>query len=206
MTDWVQDLIGGGSYLALTAILVLENLFPPIPSEIVLPFAGALVADGGMSYPGAVLAATAGSLIGALILYAVGRFGGRPLLYRYRRVVRLSEAQLDRADAWFDRRGPWIILFGRLIPGIRSVVSVPAGAAEMPLPLFVGLTILGSAVWNAALIGAGWALGANWERFHEAFHYADYAVLAAVLIGLAWLGLRWRSSRINRRAADDPVN
>ena len=134
MTDWVQDLIGGGSYLALTAILVLENLFPPIPSEIVLPFAGALVADGGMSYPGAVLAATAGSLIGALILYAVGRFGGRPLLYRYRRVVRLSEAQLDRADAWFDRRGPWIVLFGRLIPGIRSVVSVPAGAAEMPRP------------------------------------------------------------------------
>ena len=184
MTDWVQDLIGGGSYLALTAILVLENLFPPIPSEIVLPFAGALVADGGMSYPGAVLAATAGSLIGALILYAVGRFGGRPLLYKYRRVVRLSEAQLDRADAWFDRRGPWIVLFGRLIPGIRSVVSVPAGAAEMPLPLFVALTTIGSLVWNAALIGGGWALGDKWEELSAIVDGAQTVVIVLVVLSL----------------------
>ena len=184
MTDWVQDLIGGGSYLALTAILVLENLFPPIPSEIVLPFAGALVADGGMSYPGAVLAATAGSLIGALILYAVGRFGGRPLLYKYRRVVRLSEAQLDRADAWFDRRGPWIVLFGRLIPGIRSVVSVPAGAAEMPLPTFVALTTIGSLAWNAALIGGGWALGDKWEELSAIVDGAQTVVIVLVVLSL----------------------
>ncbi len=198
MTDWVQDLLGGGSYLALTAFLVLENLFPPIPSEIVLPFAGALVDDGGMGYLGAVLAATAGSLIGALILYAVGRYGGRPLIYRYRGVVRLTEAQLDRADAWFDRRGPWIVLFGRLIPGIRSVVSVPAGASEMPLPTFVALTTIGSLVWNAALIGGGWALGDNWEELSQVVDGAQMVVIVlvalSVVAGAAYL-LRRRARK-----------
>ena len=197
MTEWVQDLLGDGSYGVLTALLVLENLFPPIPSEIVLPFAGALVSDGGMSYPLAIVFATLGSLIGALVLYAVGRYGGRPLIYRYRRIFRLSEAQLDRADAWFDRRGPWIVLFGRLVPGIRSIVSIPAGASEMPLPLFLGLTVLGSAVWNAALIGAGWALGANWEDASSIVDSATKVVVILVVLSVValavWLVRRRRA-------------
>ena len=198
MTEWVQELLGDGSYLVLTALLVLENLFPPIPSEIILPFAGALVADGGMTYPLAVVFATLGSLIGALLLYAVGRFGGRPLIYRYRRILRLSEAQLDRADAWFDRRGPWIVLFGRLIPGVRSIVSVPAGASEMPLPLFVGLTVLGSAVWNAAVIGAGWALGSRWDDASALLDDVSsvvYVVLALGLLAVVVLFVRYVRSR-----------
>lgn len=199
MTDWVQDLLGGGSYFVLLALVAAENLFPPIPSEVVLPFAGALVADGSMTYFGALVFATAGSLIGALILYAVGRYGGRPLLYRFRRVLRLSEAQLDRADAWFDARGWWIVLFGRLIPGVRSIVSVPAGASEMPLLPFVALTTLGSLTWNAALVGAGWALGANWEdatAFVEDYKVFAYALVALVLVGgVAYLVRRARRVR-----------
>jgi membrane protein DedA with SNARE-associated domain len=197
VTEWVQDLLGDGSYLVLTGLLVLENLFPPIPSEIVLPFAGALVASGGMGYFWAIVFATLGSLIGALLLYAVGRYGGRPLIYRYRRVFRLTEDQLDRADHWFDRRGPWIVLFGRLIPGVRSIVSVPAGASEMPLGPFVALTTLGSAVWNAALIGAGWALGANWERAAEVVDSATLVVVIlialALVAGAVWLVRRGRA-------------
>ena len=189
VVDWVQDLLGEGSYIVLTALLVLENLFPPIPSEIVLPFAGALVDDGAMGFAGAVVAATLGSLIGALLLYALGRYGGRPLIYRYRRVLRISEAQLDRADAWFDRRGPWIVLLGRLIPGVRSIVSVPAGASEMPLGLFVVLTTIGSAAWNAALIGAGWALGAKWEEAAAVVDGAQTVVVVAVVLSIVALAV-----------------
>ena len=198
MTEWVQDALGGGSYLVLTAMLVLENLFPPIPSEIVLPFAGALVSDGGMTFLGAMLAATIGSVTGALIIYGVGRFGGRPLLYRYGRVFRLTEPQLDRADAWFDRYGSWFVFFGRLIPTVRSIVSVPAGASEMPMPRFLILTTAGSALWNAALIGAGWSLGSNWEEAAavvDRFKLAALAVIAlACVAGVVWL-LRRRRAR-----------
>lgn len=189
MVDWVQDLLGEGSYFVLTALLVLENLFPPIPSEIVLPFAGALVSDGGMGFAGAVIAASLGSLIGALLLYAIGRYGGRPLIYRYRRILRLSEAQLDRADAWFDRRGPWLVLLGRLIPGVRSVISIPAGASEMPLGQFILLTTIGSAVWNAALIGAGWALGENWEEAAAIVDGAQKVVIAVVALSIVALAV-----------------
>ena len=197
MTDWVQDLLGGGSYFALLFLVTVENLFPPIPSEIVLPFAGALVEDGAMTYFGAVLAATSGSVLGALILYAIGRYGGRPLIYRFSRVLRLTESELDRADAWFDARGWWLVLFGRLIPGVRSVVSVPAGASEMPVAAFVGLTAFGSLVWNLALIGAGWALGANWDEataFVEDYKLVAYALFALVLLsGLAWFVRHYRA-------------
>ena len=201
MTDWVQDILGEGSYLVLIALLVLETLFPPIPSEIVLPFAGALVDDGGMGFVGAVLAATAGSLIGALILYAFGRYGGRPLIYRYSRVLRLREDQLDRADAWFDRRGPWIVLFGRLVPGIRSIVSIPAGASEMPLASFVALTTLGSAVWNAALIGAGWALGSNWEAASGVVKGLQTVVIVLVALSVVALAVFLLRRRARGRAA-----
>jgi membrane protein DedA with SNARE-associated domain len=201
VTDWVQDLLGEGSYGVLTALLVLENLFPPIPSEIILPFAGALVSDGGMGFVGAVTAATLGSLVGALLLYAIGRYGGRPLIYRYSWILRLNEAQLDRADAWFDRRGPWIVLFGRLIPGVRSVVSIPAGASEMPLALFIGLTTLGSAVWNSALIGAGWALGDNWEEAAAVVDSAQLVVIVLVAVSILALAAYLVRRRTRTRAA-----
>lgn len=204
MTEWVQELLGDGSYLVLSALLVLENLFPPIPSEIILPFAGALVAEGAMSFPLAVLFATLGSLVGALLLYAIGRWGGRPLIYRYSAILRLNERQLDRADAWFDRRGPWIILLGRLIPGVRSIVSIPAGASEMPLVQFVALTTLGSAVWNCVTIGAGWALGSKWD---EAASVVDsvssvvYVLLALSLVLVVVLFVRYYR---RARAAEAP--
>jgi membrane protein DedA with SNARE-associated domain len=199
VTEWVQDVLGEGGYLVLFAMLVLENLFPPIPSEIVLPFAGALVADGGLAYPGAVLAATAGSLAGALVLYAVGRYGGRPLLYRYNRLFRVTDAQLDRADAWFDRRGPLIVLLGRLVPTVRSVVSIPAGAAEMPIGRFVVLTTIGSAVWNAALVGAGWALGSNWEEASAVVERFKTVVIVGVVLAVA-AGVVWLARRRRARA------
>ena len=108
-----------------------------------------------------------GSVSGAVILYAFGRHGGRPLLLRYGQVLRLDERRLDRADDWFDRHGPKIVFLGRMLPGVRSVVSVPAGLSEMRGAGVPGADQLGSALWNAALIGAGWALGGNWREVSE---------------------------------------
>jgi membrane protein DedA with SNARE-associated domain len=117
-----------------------------------------------MTFILAVLSATLGSVAGALILYALARFGGRRVVLRLGKVLRVKERDLDRSDEWFDRHGGWVVLFGRLVPGARSLVSIPAGLSEMPVIRFTALTTLGSTIWNCALIGAGWALGSNYEK------------------------------------------
>ena len=162
--DWVRNTVSSGGYPALAGLILAENLFPPIPSELILPLAGFYVGQGEMTFVLAVLAATIGSLAGALLLYAIARFGGRKLVLRFGKVLRVKEEDLDRADEWFDRHGAPIVLFGRLVPGARSLVSIPAGLSEMPVAKFVGLTAAGSTAWNCALIGAGWALGEHYEQ------------------------------------------
>ncbi len=201
VTGWVEEVIAEGGYAVLAAIVLLENLFPPIPSELVLPLAGSRVANGSMDYLPAVAAATVGSVLGALIIYAVGRFGGRPLLLRYGRILRLDEQRLDRADAWLDRYGDRIVLFGRLVPGVRSVVSVPAGLSEMPVPRFILLTAIGSAVWNAALIGAGWGLGSRWHEVTDAVGTLTYVVAAVIILLLVAVGIHVARRRRPRTAA-----
>jgi membrane protein DedA with SNARE-associated domain len=162
--EWARNAVDSGGYPALAGLILAENLFPPIPSEIILPVAGYFVGEGTMNFILAVIAATIGSVVGALILYTIARFGGRALVLRLGKFARVREDDLDKADDWFDRRGPWIVLFGRLIPGVRSIVSIPAGLSEMPVWRFTALTTLGSATWNCALIGAGWALGSQYEK------------------------------------------
>jgi len=200
VTGWAEDLLLGGGYVLLAALILLENLFPPIPSELLLPLAGSRVAAGDFDYVVAVLAATVGSVTGALLLYALGRVGGRPLLLRHGRLLRLDERRLDRADDWFDAHGARIVLFGRLVPGVRSVVSVPAGLSEMPVGRFVALTALGSTVWNAVLIGAGWALGSRWREATHLVESLDVWVYVGVIAALAAL---YGAHRM-RRARSDP--
>jgi membrane protein DedA with SNARE-associated domain len=194
LTPWVIDALreGGGWVLAL--VMLGENLFPPIPSEAVLPLAGFLVAQSTLALPVALALSTVGSVLGALILYTVGRWGGRPAIYRWHRVLRLDEQQLDRADAWFDRRGPQLVFWCRMIPLARSVVSVPAGASEMRIVPFCALTTAGSLIWNAVLIGAGLALGRNWEvvtRTAETYKTVVLIAAAVVVIGAVAL-IAWR--------------
>ncbi len=200
MTAWAEDLLLGGGYVLLALLILLENLFPPIPSELLLPLAGSRVASGDFDYFGAVAAATVGSVAGALILYAAGRLGGRPLLLRYGRILRLDDRRLDRADDWFDTHGSKLVLLGRMIPGVRSVVSVPAGLSEMPIGRFVALTALGSAAWNAVLIGAGWALGSRWREATELVESLDLWVYVGVVAAIA---AAYGAHRI-RRARSDP--
>ena len=189
MAEWAQEVLIAHGVAMLVLLILLENVFPPIPSEVILPLAGFLVFQGEMTFVEAMVAATVGSVSGAVILYALGRHGGRPLLLRYGGLLRLDERRLDRADDWFDRHGPKIVFGGRMLPGVRSVVSVPAGLSEMRVPVFVALTTLGSALWNAALIGAGWALGGSWRQVEEVVGPLTVPVLAGVTVALVGYAL-----------------
>ena len=194
MEGWIFGVISALGYLGLALLLVAENLFPPIPSEVVLPLAGFVVGQGDLVFWKALLASTAGSLAGALILYALGRYGGRGLVLRYGHPLRVSADELERAEGWFRRYGDWVVLGARVVPFARSVVSIPAGTMKMPLLRFAALTALGSGVWNALLIGAGVALGANWGLISGWIgSYSD--VVLVVLAGAAALFLVLRHRR-----------
>lgn len=192
--EWAVKVLRSGGLLGLSLVMAVENLFPPIPSEFVLPFAGFLVSTGTLSFPAALLASTLGSTLGALGLYALGRYGGRPLLLRWHKILRVTPKGLDRADDWFDRYGWFAVVVGRMVPFIRSVVSVPAGTAKMPLGRFVLLTAFGSGVWNALLISVGMILGQRHTQvtaFVSRFNLVVLVVL--VLAAGAWW---WRKRRM----------
>jgi membrane protein DedA with SNARE-associated domain len=198
LTGTIEDAVVEAGYAGLAVVMAVETVFPPIPSEIVLPFAGFQVAKGTLGFVPALLASTLGAVIGALVLYAVARFGGRSLVLRMHPLLRIGEHDLDRADRWFDRRAVPIVLFGRLVPGVRSLVSVPAGLSEMPLLAFVGATAAGALLWNSALLGAGVLLGANYERVERYVGPFGTVVLIAVVLaclaGVVWLRRRGTSA------------
>ena len=190
----VIDIIRQLGYVGLFAVVLAENLFPPIPSEVVLPFAGWEIAAGELQALPALLAATAGSVTGALILYWLARRGGRRAILGTHRISRVTERDLDRAEVRFRRHGVWLVLFGRCVPGLRSVISVPAGMAHMHLGLFIALTTIGSAVWNAVLMSAGAALGSQFDEVGNVVGPVSTAVVAllafAVLVALVKLRRR----------------
>ena len=196
MTGWIADLIDAFGALGVALLMALENLFPPIPSELILPFTGFLVGRGELGFLPALVASTAGSLSGALILYALGRWGGRNLILRYGRFLRVKEADLDRAEGWFDKYDEWVVLFGRMVPGVRSVVSIPAGMLRTPFLKFVLLTTVGSAAWNALLLGAGWYLGENWQQIEGIVGSVSNFVLALVAVALISAAIWWWQRRV----------
>jgi membrane protein DedA with SNARE-associated domain len=196
MEDLVRDVIVGMGYTGLALLVALENLFPPIPSELILPLAGFYVGRGEFSFLPALLSSTAGSVGGALVLYGIARWGGRRVILRFHALLRVDEADLGRLDEGFRRHGLFYVAGARLLPGLRSAVSVPAGIARMPLLPFFVLTTLGSAVWNAALIGAGVYLGANFDRVSDLIGPASAVILAVAATAIVawWVRRRRRSS------------
>ena len=191
MAQWVFDVVAALGYVGLALLLLAENLFPPIPSEVVLPLAGFLVGRGDLNLWGALVAATLGSVAGAVALYSLGRYGGRRLVLRYGSWLRVDEDSLDRAEGWFRHYGDVLVLFARVVPLARSIVSIPAGTAKMPLGRFVVLTIIGSTIWNALLIGAGVFLGANWSVVQNWIgSYSDVVLILAAVGAAAFLLLR----------------
>ncbi len=201
ITDTVSQVIRDLGLLGLVVLMFVENVFPPIPSEVVLPLAGFFVARGELSFVGVLLASTLGSVLGSIFLYELARYGGRPFVLRYGSLLRVGPEELDRADAWFERRGPIIVLVGRCIPGVRSLVSLPAGTLKMSRLSYILLTLVGTLIWNTALIGAGWVLGEEWERVSGVVGAAGTPLLAVLLLVLGVLSVVWWWRRHPRRRA-----
>lgn len=168
LVAWFQRIVAALGYPGVGGLIALEGVFPLVPSELILPLAGSLAAADRLSLPLLLLAAVLGADLSASLLYAVARWGGEPLVGRFidrwGRWLLLSRDDITRTRAWFARRGPLMVLVGRFTPGLRTLISVPAGLAAMPYPRFLLYTSLGSAVWSGGLLMAGWLLGANWSR------------------------------------------
>jgi len=193
----VQHFIATYGYLAIFLLMVAESACIPVPSELIMTFGGALAAGAvpgtSLNLAGVIIAGTAGNVVGSYIAWAVGRYGGQPALRRWGRLLRIREHDLDRAIQWFDRYGPRAVLIGRLLPVVRTFISLPAGIAGMD-PLRFGIyTTIGCVPWTAALGAAGYAVGKNWNSIVKGFHGPTYIIAAVVVIGLAvaiWRYLR----------------
>ncbi|HJQ73502.1 MAG TPA: DedA family protein [Gaiellaceae bacterium] len=204
---------------AVFGLMAIDAVFPAF-SELVMLYAGAVAAGafpaahgvtlfgsrigfGAGAFVAVALAGTLGYLAGALVGWAIGRYGGRPLLERRGRWFHLSPHRLDRAEAWFERWGNLGVLLGRLTPVVRSFVSIPAGVFEMRPAPYTLLTLVGSAVWAFAFAGAGYGLGSSYRGFDRAFHYVEYAIVTGIVLALAYLVYRRiAAARVTPRADD----
>jgi membrane protein DedA with SNARE-associated domain len=218
VTSHLTSLIGNHGLYAVFLLMAIDAVLPAA-SELVMVYAGALAAGAftgqhvdlfgarisshAWAYVAMALAGTLGYLVGSIGGWALGLYGGRPLLERRGRWLHLSGDKLDRAERWFDRWDDWAVLIGRLTPVVRSFISIPAGVFRMPFWRYTALTLLGSAVWCFALAGVGLGLGKSYTTFHHDFRFADYAVAAAIVALAAYLLVRKRrSSRLSNRAHD----
>lgn len=198
MEDWIFSIIENYGYLGVFLIIVIENVFPPIPSEIVLPFSGFMTTKTELSVAMMIAASTAGSVVGGTILYYIGTILDverlEKIVDRWGKYLQLKRDDVHKADAWFDRYGIWTVFFCRMVPLLRSLISVPAGMSNMKMPLFLLFTLLGTAIWNTLLIVIGAKLGENWTQilsYTEVYSDIIYAVGAiAVLAVLIFFGRR----------------
>ena len=202
----MQSLIQHG-YIAIFIFAMLESACIPIPSEVIFIFAGALCTTAvAVHHPLSVylviVVGIFGELTGALISYQVGRTLGRSIVDRWGKWILLSHKDLDSAERWFARFGSMSVLLGRVIPVVRSVISVPAGLAEMGRVRFIALTAVGSAVWISLLVSRGYGAGSSWKRFEKYFHAAQYPIIAIIVLVLAFgLWHRWRAVNGSRHAS-----
>lgn len=210
LADWavsLMDIIGpAGAGIAIA----MENLFPPLPSEVILPMAGLAASRGSFTLFEALLWTTAGSIVGALLLYGLGRWLGVARLRAIAaKVPLLHPEDIDRTVAWFERHGGKAVLFGRMIPIFRSLISIPAGVTRMPVWRFALLTVAGSLVWNAIFVMSGFLLGESWPVVEQYAEILQYVVIAVAVVAVAWfLYVRVRAliAGSKGRTDDDPVD
>lgn len=191
LTGFAADVLIALGDFGVGLLVFLEVLIPPIPSEVILPFAGYLSQSGQLNLGWLIFWSTLASWIGALLLYGLGAAIGMHRAVRLLAATRLvSRSDLERGSEWFVRSGAWTVLVGRMVPGVRSLISIPAGAARMNLVTFSLFTIIGSGLWNTLLLGVGAALGTQHEQLEQYLGYLDYAVYTAIAIALVVLVVR----------------
>lgn len=191
LTGFAADVLTALGDIGVGVLVFLEVLVPPIPSEVILPFAGYLSQSGSLSLGWLILWSTLASWLGALLLYGLGAAIGMDRAVRMLAATKLvSRSDLERGSEWFVRSGGWTVLVGRMVPGVRSLISIPAGASRMNLVTFSIYTIIGSGLWNALLLGVGAALGTQHEKLEQYLGYLDYAVYSAIAIALVVLVVR----------------
>jgi membrane protein DedA with SNARE-associated domain len=195
IVEWATNLIGSWGVLAVFALMVLESACIPVPSEAIMLFAGFAVTKGDMSLWAAVVAGVAGNIVGSWIAYAIGLYGGRPFVDRWGKYVLMSHHKLDVAERWFARYGAAAVFFSRMLPIVRTFISLPAGMARMPFWKFTLYTAAGCVPWVLMLGYVGEKVGQNWEHIQKRLHYLDYAVIALVVVLIVWLVARRRGKR-----------
>ncbi|MBO3061646.1 DedA family protein [Mammaliicoccus fleurettii] len=194
MESWITCIMEQFGYLGIALLILLENVFPPIPSEVILTFGGFMTTKSELTIVGVVIASTIGSVFGAVILYWIGRILNvdrlERIIEKWGKYLRLTKEDVRKADAWFDKYGPWTVFFCRFIPLIRSLISIPAGMSGMNQWLFLLLTTLGTLIWNLILVIVGAKVGDNW---HQIVNYMDvysnfmYAIIAiGIIVFIIW--------------------
>jgi membrane protein DedA with SNARE-associated domain len=217
ITEAVTALVGDHGLYAVFALMLIDAVLPAA-SELVMLYAGALAAGAlaghQVTFFGAEIestpwayvamagAGTVGYTLGSVLGWAIGLYGGRPYLERHGRWLHITPQKLDKAERWFERWGDWAVLVSRVTPVVRSFISIPAGIAEMRLGRYTVLTFLGTIPWCFGIAAAGLALGTGWERFHESFRYADYAVVGLIVAGVVAFVVRAMMRRARRRALE----
>lgn len=199
MVDFIVATIHRSGYLGIALLMFLENIFPPLPSEIIMPFAGFVAAQGKLSPAGVVASGTAGSVAGAYLWYALARSFGerrvRRLVDRYGRWMTVTNDEVSRAKAWFERYDKAAVFFGRLMPAIRTLISVPAGLARMPPTAFLALTTAGSALWVIVLVGLGFVLSSQYRRVADFIDPITNAILVLIVIAYIYRLVTYTAER-----------
>lgn len=197
MQAWLTEIMNEFGYVGIMLLIAFENIFPPIPSEVILTFGGFMTTTSNLSIVGVVISSTAGSVLGAIVLYVIGlqldvaRL--ERIVDRWGHIIRMKKKDIYMADAWFDKYGPWTVFFCRFVPILRSLISIPAGMSNMKVSLFLLLTTLGTLLWNTVLIYLGATVGASWEEIAEymdVYSKVIYILLFVMIIILLYVFVR----------------
>ena len=199
MDNWITDIMNEFGYMGIMFLIALENIFPPIPSEVILTFGGFMTINTDLTVVGVIFSATAGSVLGAIILYMIGLQLGverlEKIVNRWGHVLRIKVEDVHKADAWFDKYGPWTVFFCRFVPIIRSLISIPAGMSNMNVGIFLLLTTIGTLIWNVVLVYLGASVGESWDTivyYMDIYSNIIYVILAVLFIVLVVVFVKTR--------------
>jgi membrane protein DedA with SNARE-associated domain len=200
---FIVAFIKATGYSSIVVLMALESMVAPVPSEAVMPFAGFLITDGTFTFTGVIFFSTLGSIIGSLISYYIGAYGGRPIVERYGKYLLLNKHHLDLTEKYFSKKGDATILICRFIPIVRHLISIPAGMGKMNIIKFCIYTIIGAGIWNSILTYAGFVLKNNWAEIMKYSHVVDMVMLAVIILVFVYISYKFYKNLQKRKSQSD---